>query len=92
MAVPTWSQLTFLSGAQQTQAAAYATLGNAYALWKAGKGPKPDISAFTFGNAKTAGGLLRDLGTLVGPAQVGIRYVLETRRQENLDALDAANP
>jgi hypothetical protein len=92
MAVPTWSQLTFLTGPQQTQAAAYATLGNAIALWRSGKGPKPDISAFSYQSSKTADGLLRDLATLTGPAKMGIEYVYKIRRQENLDALDAANP
>jgi hypothetical protein len=92
MAIPTWSQLTFLTAAQQSKAAEFATIGQAYTLWQSGRGPKPDISGVTQSQAKTADGLLRDLITLVGPAQQGIKYVKQVNEQIALDAYQAANP
>jgi hypothetical protein len=92
MAVPTWSQLTFLSAGQQAKAAEFAAIGAAYALFRSGRGPKPDISGVTYSQAKAAEAILRDLGALVIPAQMGIRYVREVEKQTALDALEAANP
>ncbi len=92
MAVPTWSQLTFLTAPQQTKAAEFAAIGNAYSLWKQQKGPKPDISGVTQSQAKAADSALRDLGSLVGPARVGIQYVKEVNEAAALAAYQAANP
>jgi hypothetical protein len=92
MAVPTWSQLTFLTGPQQTKAAEFAAIGQAFALWKSGKGPKPSLSGVTYSQTKAADGLLRDLGSLIGPAKVGIDFAREEYRKEALVALEAANP
>lgn len=90
--IVTWSQLTFLSAAQQTKASEFAAIGNAYALWQQGRGPKPNISSVTQSQAKAADGLLRDLGALIGPAHVGIKYVIDTNRDAALVAYEAANP
>ncbi len=92
MAVPTWSQLTFLTANQQTKAAQFASIGQACALWKSGKGPQPDTSAVTYPQARGADLILRDLGSLVGPAKVGIQYVMELHAAEVKAADDAANP
>lgn len=92
MAVPTWSQLTFLTGPQQTKAAEFAAYGAAYSLWKAGKGPPPNPGTLTHSQAKAADALLRDLGTLIGPAIVGIRAFREANRDQALADFETSNP
>jgi len=88
----TWSQLTFLSAAQQTKAQQFADIGNAYALYQQGKGPLPDLSLVTQSQAKAADALLRDLMTTVGPAQAGIKYAKSVFEAAALAAFQAANP
>lgn len=88
----TWSQLTFLTAPQQTKLAEFASIGNAFALWKQGKGPAPNISGVTQSQAKAADNQLRDLGSLVGPARVGIQYAKEQNEAAALAAYQAANP
>ena len=92
MAIPTWSQLTFLTGPQQTKAAQFAAIGEAVALWRAGNGPVPDTSAVTYSQAKAAESVLKDLGSLVGPAQLGIRFMREKSQNQALADYEAANP
>jgi hypothetical protein len=92
MAVPTWSQLTFLTGPQQAKAAEFAAIGNAYSLYLGHKGPLPDLSGVTQSQAKTARALLKDLGTLVGPAEVGIKYATTTFEAAAMAEYQAENP
>lgn len=92
MAVPTWSQLTFLTAGQQSKAADFAAIGAAFVLFQQGKGPAPDTSAVTYSQAKAAEALLRDLITLVGPAQAGIKYVREQSQKAALAANEVSNP
>lgn len=92
MATPTWNQLTFLTAAQQTKAADFASIGIAWALWKNNEGPKPDLSAVTQSQAKAADVLLRSLIDLVGPAQAGIKYARSEFETQALAAFQAANP
>lgn len=92
MAIPTWSQLTFLTAGQQTKAAQFADIGQQWALYQAGKGPLPDLSPVTYSQAKAAEGLMKDLGSLVGPCQIGIRYVREVVQKQALADLESANP
>lgn len=92
MATPTWNQLTFLTANQQTLAASLAAKGNEQTLFLQGKGPKPDMSGFTTSQLKAADLMLRDLGNLIGPARTAIAYGMELRKQETIDAWNAANP
>ena len=92
MAVPTWSQLTFLTTNQQTKLAEFAAIGSALGAWRAGKGPAPNISGVTYSQAKAGDAALRDLGSLIGPAKVGIEYIRQLKRDQALVDFDAANP
>ncbi len=88
----TWDQLTFLTAGQQAKAAQFATIGQAVALFRAGLGPAPDLSAVTQSQSKAAEVLLAQLVALIGPAQVGIRYSRDVFEAAALAAFQQANP
>jgi hypothetical protein len=89
-----WSDFntTYLSAAQQTKAAQLEAIGRALELYRAGKGPKPDISAVTMSQAKAAKTKNEDIQALLIPAVTGTEYVIRRLKDEAADAFDAANP
>lgn len=92
MAVPTWSQLTFLTGPQQAIAAQFETYGKALSAWKGSGSPKPSQGTLTYSQAKAAEKLFKDLGTLLSPALLGIREVKDNATAQAVSDFDAANP
>jgi hypothetical protein len=90
--VVTWSQLTFLTPAQQTLAAKFEKIGKDAAAFQNGQGPPPDTSTVTQSQAKGADKILRELMDLVGPAQNGIKYVNKKNEDQAVADYQAANP
>jgi ABC-type cobalamin transport system ATPase subunit len=97
MAVPTWSQFTFLSAAQQAKAEQLSEIGRALQLmdWKPRPGQPvnpPDISGVTYSQVKAAEVFLKELETFLTPAALAVVYIRRKKQAEQLAALEAANP
>ena len=91
----TWDQLAFLSPAQQAKAAQFAVIGTALNTRPSPGNPNPppvDTSTVTYSQAKAARALLADLQALVGPAVIGINYVIKKGQDDAATAFDQANP
>jgi hypothetical protein len=88
MAVPTWSQLTFLTAQQQTKMAQMAVEGAKVNV----RGPLPDLTNITYSQVKGARQALRELHDLIGPTLRLINYATEFYQKKAVSDFDAANP
>lgn len=86
----TWDDFANLTTPQKNKLAQFAALGNS--LGGLFPSANPDISAFTFQQAKEAERFMREVNSLIGPAIVGIKHVQRKSREAALAAHEAANP
>ena len=88
----TWDDFANLSAAQKNKAAQFAAIGQAVQLYRRGGGPLPDISAVTQSQAKAARAIFDDMQALVGPASIGVAWVIQKNYEAQLAAYEQANP